>query len=561
MVDLYLKSAGWFFLALLALTACVMTADHAFAIQMGIATCAGLLVAFLTLTRADYRSLAAGSAVTKVETGYYDDVIRWGMIATVLWGIVGMAAGLFIALQLAFPQLSFGLEYTTFGRLRPLHTSAVIFAFGGNALIASSFWVVQRTCRARLAFPALARFVFWGYQFFIVIAASGYLLGITESREYAEPEWYADIWLTIVWVSYLAVFLGTIVRRHEPHIYVANWFYLGFIVTVAMLHVVNNLSMPVSIVGSKSYSAFSGVQDALVQWWYGHNAVGFFLTAGFLGMMYYFVPKQAERPVYSYRLSIVHFWSLIFLYIWAGPHHLHYTALPDWAQTLGMVFSIMLWMPSWGGMINGLMTLNGAWDKIRTDPIIRMQVAALAFYGMATFEGPMMSVKSVNSLSHYTDWGIGHVHSGSLGWVGMISFATVYFLVPRLWKRERLYSLRMINWHFWCATAGIVLYVSSMWVAGIMQGLMWREYGADGYLVYSFAEVVAALKPYNIIRAAGGLLYLSGAVLMAWNVFMTIRGKLRDEAPLTDAAYDADRDVPLTADDQRNLAPQLLAAE
>jgi cytochrome c oxidase cbb3-type subunit 1 len=483
------------------------------------------------------------------------------MIATVFWGVVGMLAGVFIALQLAFPTLSFGLEYTTFGRLRPLHTSAVIFAFGGNALIASSFWVVQRTCRARLAFPPLARFVFWGYQFFIVMAASGYLLGITEGREYAEPEWYVDLWLTIVWVSYLAVFLGTIVKRHEPHIYVANWFYLGFIVTVAMLHIVNNLSLPVTVFGAKSYSAFSGVQDALVQWWYGHNAVGFFLTAGFLGMMYYFVPKQAERPVYSYRLSIVHFWSLIFLYIWAGPHHLHYTALPDWAQTLGMVFSIMLWMPSWGGMINGLMTLSGAWDKIRTDPIIRMQVAALAFYGMATFEGPMMSVKSVNSLSHYTDWGIGHVHSGSLGWVGMISFATVYFLVPRLWKRERLYSLRMINWHFWCATAGIVLYISSMWVAGIMQGLMWREYGPDGYLVYSFAEVVAALKPYNIIRASGGLLYLFGACLMAWNVFMTIRGKLRDEAPLTDAAYDPVRDVPMPANETGHTAPELLAAE
>jgi len=561
MVDLYLKSSGWFVLALLAFIACVITPDHAFAVQMAIAAGAGLLAAFFTLKNADFRALASSPSRSDNATGYYDDVIRWGMIATVFWGLAGMAAGLFIALQLAFPQLSFGLEYTTFGRLRPLHTSAVIFAFGGNALIASSFWVVQRTCRARLAFPALARFVFWGYQLFIIIAATGYLLGITESREYAEPEWYADLWLTIVWVSYLAVFLGTIVKRHEPHIYVANWFYLGFIVTVAMLHIVNNLSVPVSIVGAKSYSAFSGVQDALVQWWYGHNAVGFFLTAGFLGMMYYFVPKQAERPVYSYRLSIVHFWSLIFLYIWAGPHHLHYTALPDWAQTLGMVFSIMLWMPSWGGMINGLMTLNGAWDKIRTDPIIRMQVAALAFYGMATFEGPMMSVKSVNSLSHYTDWGIGHVHSGSLGWVGMISFATVYFLVPRLWKRERLYSLRMINWHFWCATAGIVLYVSSMWVAGIMQGLMWREYGSDGYLVYSFAEVVAALKPYNIIRAVGGLLYLSGAVLMAWNVFMTIRGKLRDEAPLTDTTYDAGRDVPLAANQPGHSAPELVAAE
>jgi cytochrome c oxidase cbb3-type subunit 1 len=477
--------------------------------------------------------------------GYYDDVIRWGVIATVFWGLAGMLVGVYIALQLAFPQLNLGLEYTTFGRLRPLHTSAVIFAFCGNALIASSFWVVQRTCRARLAFPKLADFVFWGYQLFIVLAATGYLLGITEGREYAEPEWYADIWLTIVWVSYLAVFLGTIVKRKEPHIYVANWFYLSFIVTIAMLHLVNNLSMPVSFLGSKSYSAFSGVQDALTQWWYGHNAVGFFLTAGFLGMMYYFVPKQAGRPVYSYRLSIVHFWSLIFLYIWAGPHHLHYTALPDWAQTLGEVFSIMLWMPSWGGMINGLMTLNGAWDKVRTDPIIRMMVAALAFYGMSTFEGPMMSVKTVNSLSHYTDWTIGHVHSGALGWNGMITFATIYYLVPRLWGRTRLYSVRLINWHFWTATLGIVLYISSMWVAGIMQGLMWREYGKDGYLVYAFVDVVAAMKPYYLIRAAGGLLYLSGSVIMAWNVYQTIRGRLRDEAPLSATPYDAALDRPL----------------
>jgi len=380
-----------------------------------------------------------------------------------------------------------------------------------------------------------------------VLAATGYVLGVTEGREYAEPEWYVDIWLTIIWVSYLAVFVGTIVRRSEPHIYVANWFYLAFIITVAMLHLVNNLSMPVSWTGSKSYSAFSGVQDALTQWWYGHNAVGFFLTAGFLGMMYYFVPKQAERPVYSYRLSIIHFWSLIFLYIWAGPHHLHYTALPDWAQTLGMVFSIMLWMPSWGGMINGLMTLNGAWDKMRTDPIIRLMVFALAFYGMSTFEGPLMSIKSVNSLSHYTNWTIGHVHSGALGWNGMITFATIYYMAPRLWHRERLYSLRMVNWHFWCATIGIVLYASAMWVAGITQGLMWREYGSDGYLVYSFAEVVAAMHPYYLIRAIGGLLYLTGAFFMVWNVWMTIAGKLRDETPMGETRHDAARDVPLVA--------------
>lgn len=462
---------------------------------------------------------------------YMDGPVRYGAIATMFWGVVGMLVGVVIALQLAYPDLNIQ-PWFNFGRLRPLHTSGVVFAFGGNALLCTSLYVVQRTCRARLFGGDLAWFVFWGYQLFIVMAATGYLLGITESREYAEPEWYVDIWLTIVWVAYLLLFLGTIMKRKEPHIYVANWFYLSFIVTIAMLHVVNNLSMPASFLGSKSYSAFSGVQDALTQWWYGHNAVGFFLTAGFLGMMYYFVPKQANRPVYSYRLSIIHFWAIIFLYIWAGPHHLHYTALPDWAQTLGMVFSIMLWMPSWGGMINGLMTLSGAWDKIRTDPIIRMMVMAIAFYGMSTFEGPMMSIKTVNSLSHYTDWTIGHVHSGALGWVGMISFGAIYYMVPKLWNRQRLYSLRLVTWHFWLATLGIVVYAAVMWVSGIMQGLMWREYDEQGFLVYSFAETVAAMHPYYVMRAAGGALYLSGALLMAWNITMTILGYQREEQPL-----------------------------
>ena len=466
------------------------------------------------------------------QSAYMDGPIRYGAIATVFWALVGLLVGVVIALQLAFPDLN--LEpWFNFGRMRPLHTSAVIFAFGGNALIATSFYVVQRTCRARLFGGNLAWYVFWGYQLFIVMAATGYLLGITQSREYAESEWYIDLFLTVVWVAYLAVFLGTILKRKEPHIYVANWFYLSFIVTIAMLHVVNNLAVPASFLGSKSYSLFSGVQDALTQWWYGHNAVGFFLTAGFLGMMYYFIPKQVNRPVYSYRLSIIHFWSLIFMYIWAGPHHLHYTALPDWAQTLGMVFSIMLWMPSWGGMINGLMTLSGAWDKLRTDPIVRMMVTAVAFYGMATFEGPMMSIKAVNSLSHYTDWTIGHVHSGALGWNGLISFGAVYFMVPRLWNRERLYSVRMVNWHFWLATLGIVIYAASMWVSGIMQGLMWREYDEQGFLIYSFAESVAAMHPYYVMRAFGGALYLSGVVIMAWNIFMTIRGHQREEVPTT----------------------------
>jgi cytochrome c oxidase cbb3-type subunit 1 len=545
MDSLVMKSVGWLIVAFAAILLIAVSADFGFSVHLAIVAAAAFAGLVATLAKADYSALARGVPAKAADPGRYDDeVIRWGVIATLFWGFAGFAAGLFVALQLAYPSLNLG-EYLSFGRVRPLHTSAVIFAFGGNALIATSFYVVQRTCRARLAFPGLARFVFWGYQLFIVLAATGYLLGITEAREYAEPEWYVDLWLTIVWVAYAIVFIGTVVRRSEPHIYVANWFYLSFILTVAMLHIVNNLSIPTSFVGSKSYSAFGGVQDALTQWWYGHNAVGFFLTAGFLAMMYYFVPKQAERPIYSYRLSIIHFWSLIFLYIWAGPHHLLYTALPDWAQTLGVVFSIMLWMPSWGGMINGLMTLNGAWDKMRTDPIIRMMVIALAFYGMATFEGPMMSLKSVNSLSHYTEWTVGHVHAGALGWNGMITFAAVYYLAPRLWGRTRLYSLRMVNWHFWAATLGIVLYASAMWVAGIMQGLMWREYGADGYLVYSFAEVVAAMFPMYLIRSAGGALFLGGFLIMIWNVAQTMRGRIRDEKPMGETLHDPDKDRPL----------------
>ncbi len=472
---------------------------------------------------------AAGLVEVEGEVRYNNAVVRAGVIASLFWGVVGFLAGLTIALQLAFPELNFHLPWTNFGRLRPVHTSAVIFAFGGNVLLATSFHVVQRTCRARLAGEWAPWFIFWGYQLFIVLAASGYVLGITQSKEYAEPEWYVDLWLTIVWVVYLLVFLGTLMKRREPHIYVANWFYLAFIVTIAMLHIVNNLAVPVSLTGAKSYQLFSGVQDALTQWWYGHNAVGFFLTAGFLGIMYYFVPKQANRPVYSYRLSIVHFWSLIFLYIWAGPHHLHYTALPDWAQTLGMTFSIMLWMPSWGGMINGLMTLSGAWDKLRTDPILRMLAVSVAFYGMSTFEGPVMSIKAVNSLSHYTDWTVGHVHSGALGWVGFVSFGAIYYLVPKLWHRERLYSLALVSLHFWTATIGIVLYITAMWVSGILQGLMWRAYDSLGFLEYSFVETVEAMHPFYVIRALGGLLYLLGSVIMVYNCWRTIRGDLREE--------------------------------
>ena len=537
----------WFALMILATMAAMAAKDTGFGVHAAMIAVLAFVLMAMTAMRFDPLGKAQGFFhMPEGQSRYDDDPIRWGVIATVFWGMAGFLAGLFIASQLAFPQLNFG-PYLNFGRVRPLHTSAVIFAFGGNALIATSYYVVQRTCRTRLAFPALARFVFWGYQLFIVLAASGYLMGVTQSREYAEPEWYVDLWLTVVWLSYAAVFIGTIMRRHEPHIYVANWFYLAFIITVALLHVVNNMAVPVSFLGSRSYSLFAGVQDALTQWWYGHNAVGFFLTAGFLAMMYYFVPKQAERPVYSYRLSIIHFWSLIFLYIWAGPHHLLYTALPDWAQTLGMVFSVMLWMPSWGGMINGLMTLNGAWDKVRTDPIIRMMVMALAFYGMSTFEGPMLAIKSVNSLSHYTDWTIGHVHSGALGWNGMITFACIYYLVPRLWQRDRLYSLRMVNWHFWLATIGIVFYASSMWVAGVTQGLMWREYGADGYLVNSFVDTVAALHPMYLMRAFGGLLYLSGGVVMTINVWLTITGRQRTEAPMGSPVFDPAADRPLTS--------------
>lgn len=460
---------------------------------------------------------------------YLEGVIKKFTIASVFWGVIGFLVGVIIALQLAFPELNFG-EYLTFGRLRPIHTSAVIFAFGGCALFASSLYVVQRTCRASLyggKWPS--EFIFWGYQLFIVMAAVSYLLGYTQGKEYAEPEWFIDLWLTVVWVVYLVIYVGTLAKRKEPHIYVANWFYLAFIATVAMLHLVNNLSVPVSFLGATSYSLFAGVQSALTQWWYGHNAVGFFLTAGFLGMMYYFIPKQVGKPVYSYRLSIIHFWALIFLYIWAGPHHLHYTALPDWAQTLGMVFSIMLWMPSWGGMINGVMTLSGAWDKLRTDPVLRFLIVSLSFYGMSTFEGPLMSIKTVNALSHYTDWTIGHVHSGALGWVAMISFGTIYYLVPKLWDRERLYSLRLVNMHFWVATVGILLYITSMWVSGIMQGLMWRAYNEYGFLTYSFAETVEQMHPYYIIRALGGIVFLLGSLIMVYNIIRTILGDIKDE--------------------------------
>jgi cytochrome c oxidase cbb3-type subunit 1 len=455
---------------------------------------------------------------------YNEEIVRKCIIAAMFWAVVAFLAGVWLAAELAWPALNFGLPWLNFGRLRPVHTSAAIFAFGGTALIGTAFHVVQRTCRARLfGGDALADFVFWGYQFFIVMAALSYLMGYTQGQEYAEPEWFIDLWLTIVWVAFAVAFIGTVFMREEEHIYVANWFYMAFILTVAVLHLGNNLVIPLSPYSGKSYQLAAGVQNAMIQWWYGHNAVGFFLTAGFLGMMYYFIPKAANRPVYSYRLSVVHFWSLVFLYMWAGPHHLHWTALPDWAQVLGMAFSIMLWMPSWGGMINGLMTLSGAWDKLRTDASLRFSVTAVGFYGMSTFEGPVMSIREVNALSHYTDWTVGHVHSGALGWVAFISFGAVYYLVPVLWKRSGLYSLRLANWHYWIATLGIVFYITAMWVAGITQGLMWRAYDGFGFLQYSFAESVNAVHPYYVIRFLGGVLFLTGALIMVYNLVQTVR--------------------------------------
>jgi cytochrome c oxidase cbb3-type subunit I len=461
---------------------------------------------------------------------YNYKVVRQFAIMTVVWGIVGMLVGVIIAAQLIWPDLTYGIEYLSYARLRPLHTNAVIFAFGGCALFATSYYVVQRTCQVRLISDELAAFHFWGWQVVIVLAAVTLPLGITTGKEYAELEWPIDVLIAIVWVAYALVFFGTLMKRKVPHIYVANWFFGAFILTVAILHIVNSAEIPAGL--WKSYSAYAGVQDAMIQWWYGHNAVGFFLTAGFLGIMYYFVPKQAERPVYSYRLSVVHFWALIFTYMWAGPHHLHYTALPDWAQSLGMLFSLILLAPSWGGMINGIMTLSGAWHKLRDDPILKFLIVSLSFYGMSTFEGPMMSIKTVNSLAHYTDWIIGHVHSGALGWVAFISIGAMYYLIPRLFGRDSMYSVRLISLHFWIATLGIVLYIAALWISGVMQGLMWRAVNTDGTLTYTFAESVKASYPYWMIRLLGGVLFLSGMLIMAYNVFKTVAAGRAYDAPI-----------------------------
>jgi cytochrome c oxidase cbb3-type subunit 1 len=454
---------------------------------------------------------------------YNDRIVRQFAVMTVAWGIVAMTVGVLIASQLIWPQLNFDTPWLTYSRLRPLHTNAAIFAFGGSALFATSYYVVQRTCHARLFAPRIAAFTFWGWQAVILSAAVTLPLGITTAKEYAELEWPIDILIAIVWICYAIVFLGTIARRRVSHIYVANWFFAAFIITVAVLHIVNSAEIPVSL--WKSYSVYAGNVDAMVQWWYGHNAVGFFLTAGFLGMMYYFVPKQAGRPIYSYRLSVVHFWSLISIYMWAGPHHLLYTTLPDWVQSLGMVFSLMLLAPSWGGMINGIMTLSGAWHKLRTDPILKFMIVSLSFYGMSTFEGPMMSIKTVNALSHYTDWTIGHVHSGALGWVAMISVGCIYSMLPRLYGRSEMWSTRLIDIHFWTTTIGIVLYIAAMWIAGVMQGLMWRATNADGTLTYTFVEALKATYPFYAVRLTGGLMVLSGMFIMAYNVAKTIAGR------------------------------------
>jgi len=453
---------------------------------------------------------------------YSDTVVRQFAIMTVVWGIVGMLVGVLIAAQLIWPALNFDVPWLSFGRIRPLHTNAVIFAFGGSALFATSYYVVQRTSHVRLFAPKLASFTFWGWQTVIVLAAITLPLGLTQGKEYAELIWPIDILIAVVWVAYGIVFFGTIATRRVKHIYVANWFYASFVITVAILHIINSLAIPVN--AQLSYPIYAGVVDAMVQWWYGHNAVGFFLTTGFLGMMYYFIPKQAGRPVYSYRLSVVHFWALIAIYMWSGPHHLHYTTLPDWAQSLGMVFSLMLLAPSWGGMINGIMTLSGAWHKLRTDPILKFMIVSLSFYGMSTFEGPMMSIKSVNALSHYTDWTIGHVHSGALGWVAMITTGSLYALIPRVFARDAMYSTKLIEVHFWFSTVGVVLYIASMWVAGVMQGLMWRAVNDDGTLTYTIMESLNATYPYYYVRLAGGALFLAGMLVMAFNVVKTVSG-------------------------------------
>ncbi|MEK1886168.1 MAG: cytochrome-c oxidase, cbb3-type subunit I [Phyllobacterium sp.] len=481
-------------------------------------------------------------------TEYYDDPSKVGIILTLVWGVVGMLVGVWVAALLAWPELTFDAAWAGFGRLRPVHTSGVIFGFGGNALIATSLHVLQRTTRARLPDQFSPWFVLFGYNLFCVLAASGYLMGITQSKEYAEPEWYADIWLVVVWLVYFSIYIRTLMRRKEPHIYVANWYYMAFILVVALLHIINNLAVPVSLGHAKSYSSFSGVQDAMTQWWYGHNAVAFFLTAGFLGMMYYYLPKRAGRPIYSYRMSIISFWGITFMYMWAGSHHLHYTALPHWVQSLGMAFSVVLLVPSWASAGNALLTLNGAWHKVRDDAVLRFMMLAAIFYGLATFEGSFMAIRAVNSLSHYTDWTIGHVHAGALGWVAMITYGSLYALTPWLWKRPALYSAKLVEWHFWLALSGTVIYVFAMWNSGVIQGLMWRTYNDSGTLNYTFVDSLVAMHPYYIARTIGGLLFLTGAVIALYNIVMTIRSPVP-------AASESASDIPFGFEPAAPTAP------
>ncbi len=496
-----------------------------------------------------YAILVAGAVITGYyapEPGkerlaeYYDDPIRFGIIVAMIWAIFAMFVGDWVAWLLAYPNLTFDAAWSSFGRLRPVHTTGVIFGFGGNALIATSLHVVQRTSRARLPDQLSPWVVLIGYNLFCILAVTGYMMGITQSKEYAEPEWYADILLVIVWVTYFLLYIRTLARRKEPHIYVANWYYMAFILVVAVLHIVNNLAVPVSFAEAKSYSLFSGVQDAMTQWWYGHNAVAFFLTAGFLGMLYYYLPKRAGRPIYSYRMSIIGFWGITFFYMWVGSHHLHYTALPIWVQNLGMTFSLMLLVPSWIAAGNALMTLNGAWIRVRDDATLRFMVVAAIFYGLATFEGSFMAIRPVNALSHYTDWTIGHVHAGTLGWVSMIIFGAFYSLVPSMWKTEQMYSRKLVEWHFWLALAGTLVYVFAMWNSGIIQGLMWRTYNDGGTLAYSFVDSLVAMHPYYIARAFGGFLFLLGPIIGLYNIVMTIRNS-------RDLAGTGTADIPIVA--------------
>jgi cytochrome c oxidase cbb3-type subunit 1 len=523
-------------MALLGLTMAIAGHDDPFGVHGAIVLVLATLGVFAMLSR-----YFAPEPSDERLNRYYDDPAKVGIVLAMGWAVVGMFVGDWVAWLLAFPDLTFDAGWASFGRLRPVHTSGVIFGFGGNALIATSFYVMQRTTRARLPDQVSPWFVLLGYNLFCIIAATGYLMGVTQSKEYAEPEWYADIWLVIVWVVYFVLYLRTLARRKEPHIYVANWYYLAFILVVAMLHIVNNLAVPVSFAGYKSYSLFAGVQDAMTEWWYGHNAVAFFLTSGFLGMMYYFLPVRAGRPIYSYRLSIISFWGITFFYMWAGSHHLHYTALPQWVQTLGMTFSLMLLIPSWASAGNALMTLNGAWHKVRDDAVLRFMMVAAVFYGLTTFEGSFMAIRSVNALSHYTDWTVGHVHVGALGWVAMITFGSIYAVVPMMWKRQAMYSVRLVEAHFWLAVTGTLIYIIAMWNSGIIQGLMWRTYNESGTLAYSFMDSVIAMHPYYIARAIGGLCFLLGTLIGCYNIWMTIRGA----AP--EAAHDPAHDRPMPA--------------